>query len=268
MKRKQNLAVFLREVAAVLAVFKRLGEGDRGPAFLAVRCDQFLAEPIRELFVPGFVPLREPLASLLLGVGNLVEQSDVVGQPLVHLGLVLVEHVELRPHRVVDVDHHVGIERGGLPEVVREVTDHGVVREVGRLGADIWYCHHVGGVLDQPGGVSVVGVVIVRPVGEHEVGFDLTNELDHVVAVVDRGFEFALRIVEGDVLRTDDRGGRVGLRTTSSSERRAALFVVAGLAVGHADVRHLVAALAVLRGRPTETNLAVVEVCANDEYRK
>ena len=55
-------------------------------------------------------------------------------------------------------------------------------------------------------GVAVVGMVIVRPRTEHQVGLELTDHPDHLLARFQRGHQLAVVVVEDVVLEAEDRG--------------------------------------------------------------
>ncbi|MCX7031133.1 MAG: hypothetical protein NTU62_13585, partial [Spirochaetes bacterium] len=162
------------------------------------------------------------------------------------LGDVAVQHVELALDHAVDPDHDVSLKRAGPSEGVREGEDDREPRE------DVGEGHHVGdredvrGVHHQLPGCPVIRVVVVRPVGKHEIGGELADQADQDTAIGHRRFQLAAVIVEDLVLGDAGnrrRGARLGLAAPGQLD--AADSVVTGVAAGgRQELDH------VARGRP------------------
>ena len=125
--------------------------------------------------------------------------------------------------------------------------------------------HHVGGVAHELGGGAVVGMVVVGPRREDEVGPELADDADHLPAHVQVGHELAVVVVEDQVVGADHGAGAAGLRRPPSGERPPAHRLVAGVAVRQRDETHDVAPLAVEGHRPPAV-VGVVRMRADDEH--
>src|SRR5690606_35077477 len=144
----------------------------------AVGAGDLLAEAAGQGVDAAAEAVGDPAQALGVAGGDLVGVAAGVGEPLVHLRDVAVEHAGDGVDFFGDVDDHVRGYGAGLAGVVGEGHDHGVAWEVGRGGADGGDGDHVGGVLDQPGGVAVVGGVVGGAVGDHQVGAERADQPD------------------------------------------------------------------------------------------
>ncbi len=101
--------------------------------------------------------------------------------------------------------------------------------------------------------------------GGHQVGLELPDEGDELVAHLQAGQERTVVVVQGDIFRAHT-AARVGrLDASALGQWATAHFVVAGVTVGHTDHFYRMAQAAVERGQPTRAKVWVVRVCANDE---
>ena len=135
----------------------------------------------------------------------------------------------------------------------------GFLRRARRIGRDVRHDHHVGGVLDEDAGVAMIGVIVVRPRREHEVGVPLRESA---------GSSARERRASAAVRRRGYRGRhtrcRCGAPASCASrapprrERTPAFGLVAGIAIGDRDEAHAVAERSVLRRRAAGADIAVV----------
>src|SRR6185436_17721688 len=135
-EREEPADLRLVGLAAVLADFEGLGELDaRGRLAVALlqRLPEFrrlLPEDAAQLLADLLPPRR--LAGRVLRD----EVRRRVAAAFVELRLQRVEAVELLIDRPVDVDRDVGAEGIGLLELVLGVEEHGIRRQVRRVGAE------------------------------------------------------------------------------------------------------------------------------------
>jgi hypothetical protein len=106
-----------------------------------------------------------------------------------------------------DVDGDRRRERIRLLKLVRQIGDHGIGAQGRRLGGQRRHHHHVSRVLHELAGVAMIGMVIVGPVREHEVGLIKADEADDGQAVGAARLEQAVVVVEDAVRGADDGGG-------------------------------------------------------------
>ena len=115
-------------------------------------------------------------------------------------------------------------------------------------------------------GVAVIGVVVVRPRREHDVGVPLPDLADDLLAHVHGGHELAVVVVERFVFRDAEPPRRL-LRPPRRrrGERAAAFGLVAGVAVGDGDELDLVAQRGPLGGGAAGLLVAVVGMGAEGD---
>ena len=102
---------------------------------------------------------------------------------------MLVQHLDLHIPDRRDVEHHRRIEGIRTGEIIREVGDHRIMGQVGRIWADRRDSEKVGSILHQLTGRAVVGVVVVRPVRQDEVGAIGADQADQLLSALQGRFE-------------------------------------------------------------------------------
>ena len=96
----------------------------------------------------------------------------------------------------------------------------------------------------------MVGMVVVRPRCQHQVGIPLANLADDLLADVERRHQLAVVVVEDDVLDADAAAGFLRFGTAPRRERATTLGLVTRVAVGDGDESHAMAEGGVLRAVP------------------
>src|SRR5439155_27289941 len=109
---------------------------------------------------------------------------------------------------------------------------------------------HIGGVLQQRSGGAVVGVVVVGPVGQDQVGADLADQAHDRAPVGQARLELAVVVVQHSAVDADH--GRCGLRLRLAPpcEGRSSHLIVAGVAVGGRHEVDVVAGTHTQGGQP------------------
>ena len=111
----------------------------------------------------------------------------------------------------------------------------------------------------------MVGVVVVGPVGDHDVGLPLADLAGDRPAVLQRRQQLAVVDVQHLGLDAQDLGASLDLGGAAAGEVRAGHLVVADVAVGHADELDLVARAWPSARGPAGLELAVVGMGAEDD---
>ena len=247
--------------AAVLAGFERLGELDA--AFVAF-VDQ-LAEALRSTAQPFLDLQLQPRLPLDRRLRHLVELSLIERQPFVELRRMAIEHrhdvVEHRPN----VDRHCRRERIRFLELVRQVGDDRIPVEMPNLRSHGRHRHHVRGVLHELADVAVIGMIVVRPMRQDQVGLELADEADDRRPVLQRREQAAVGDVERHVFGADDLAGRGRLGAALLDELRSRIDVMAGAAVGDADHLDDMAAASPECGAAAGTVIRIVRMGAEDQ---
>ena len=106
----------------------------------------------------------------------------------------------------------------------------------------------------------MVGMIVVRPRREHEVGLPFADLPDDLLAHLEIGDELAIMVVEHHVLDADAAAGLLRLGAPPHGELAAALLVVTGIAVGDGDEPHLVAERRPFGRRAAGADVTVVGV--------
>ncbi len=222
-----------------------------------------LAVPLGEPRAAGVGPRSEPHAEALgdkrptlrLAGRDLVEVPLEPGDPLAELGVHRRHRVDLLLQDVVRGDHDVRLEGEGLLEVVDEVEEDRIPPEGRRVGAEVRDRDHERRVADGDRRVAVIRVVIVRPVGEDDVGPPRADEPHDLPPDLERRLQLAVVVVEDLGLDPVDAGGGLHFGLPALRQRPSRHPVVADVAVCDRDELHLVA-----EGRPLRRDAASVEL--------
>src|SRR5579862_4323376 len=165
--------------AAVLADLESLGKADLDPLLLAVGALQLRAKPrggfgevADELLAHLHLPCRDRRGILRIGH----ELRAAVAASLVELRFERIHRSQLLLNDPVDRHGDVRRERIGPAELVLGVQKHRILLEVGSIGAEERHGDHVGRVHDEDADVAVVGMIVVGPVADHDIGFPLADE--------------------------------------------------------------------------------------------
>ncbi len=150
--------------------------------------------------------------------------------------------------------------------MVADIDDRRVLGQVRAGGADVWHHNHIGGVLDELGGVAVVGVVVVGARRHNQVGLERADQGDDRAPVLERRQQLAVVVVEQLVADADHGRRRQRLGAAALDQLRAGHLLVPGVAVGERDEQDLVALLGVERRHAASRELAVVGVGAEDQH--
>ena len=163
------------------------------------------------------VPLSEslflPSGPFLLVRGDVLQVPKEPGVPLVKLGFQRIDRGGLLIPDRVDRNHDARLESVGLFEIVLRVKEDRVLFQCRDVRAKAWHNDHERGVLNENPRVTVVGVVIVGPVSDHDVGLPLADQPGDRPAILQGWHEFAIVDVENlgrdaeDLVRLDHLGG-------------------------------------------------------------
>ena len=234
-ERKQGFELGRGGLGAVFADFEHLGVFDFGSLFGAIGVFELIAVLVGDAGVDHLERGRYEFSSAGLVFGDLVEPAGVPGVPFGELRAEGDHAIPFFLGGFFDVDGDVGCEGVGFFESVGVVEKDGVFFEAGSVGGEIRNGDHEGGVLDEDGGVSVVGVVIVGARGEDDVGLPIADQAGDGFSVFEGGHEFAVVIVEDDGFDAQDFGARFDFCGAPLGERSAGRFEMADVAVGDGD---------------------------------
>ena len=106
----------------------------------------------------------------------------------------------------------------------------------------------------------MVGMVIVRPRRQHEVGFPQTDLADDLLARFQRRKQLAVVVVEDDVVDPDPASSLLGFRPAPRRERAAAFRLMSRIAVGDGDEADVVSHRGQLRRGAACALIAIVRV--------
>lgn len=192
-------------------------------------------------------------------------EIHVIRQPLKELAFVGGEHGDFFLPDAGDVDHD-GRFKGARPgEFVVKCCEDGHFVKVWGFRADGGDGEQIGGVDDGLAGGAVVGVIILWPVCEHEVGLESADKPNESVSEVGSVPEVSVGLVADVVLGPDDGGGIGGFQAATLDESGPERLLVARFAVGYADHADDVAELAIESGQAAGGIFSVVGVGTNDE---
>jgi hypothetical protein len=108
----------------------------------------------------------------------------------------------------------------------------------------------------------MVGVIVVRARGEHEIGAPLPNLADDLLPYLQVGHELPIVIVEHDVLDADPPARLLCLGAAAHRQLPTPLLLVTGIAVGDRHEADLVPECRPLRGAAARPDVTVVGVGA------
>ena len=174
--------------------------------------------------------------------------------------------VEFLFDHIVDRDDDVGHKGIGLLKAVIDIDGCRVALQVRHVRDHVGHGDHVQRVLDDLGGVAVVGMIVPRPGHHDQVRGKGANDLDHLLAHLQRGQQRAVVVVEGDILAAQQRAGCRRLAAPSPRQGRAAHLVVPGVAVGQGDHLYPMSQPAVQRGNAAGVEVRVVGMGAKDKH--
>ena len=162
----------------------------------------------------------------------------------------------------------MGAKRCGLLERVAEVGDDRVVGQGRRVGADVGHRNHIGRVLDQDGGVAVVGMVVVGA-GGSRMRSGVKARIIRMIffRFFQRWLQFRHRGCPARDIQSRPRHRPPG----ASARRLLASFHAADFRDGRQSPlvtetkTNLVAKLGILNGNPSRLDVAVVRMGAKDD---
>ncbi len=117
--------------------------------------------------------------------------------------------------------------------------------------------------MDQQSGEAMVGMVIVRPVGDDQIGIYGADQADDVEAILGAVVKLAVGLVEDGVCRANHRGGGLRLGLADGGESGAIQLLMPSLAVGETHQPDGVPEGRPFGRRSTRLDIGVIGVSAN-----
>jgi hypothetical protein len=113
----------------------------------------------------------------------------------------------------------------------------------------------------------VVGVIVVGPRRENDIGLPLANRADHLQPHFEGGHQLAIVVIHDLVFGDAEPAGRfLGLDVPAPGQCDAAHFLVAGVSVGDRNEFHRGPGLDEFRGRAAEFAVAIVRVGPESDH--
>ena len=151
-----------------------------------------------------------------------------------------VEGLPLHLCHAIDIDNHVCPQGRWPGEFIKEVGDHRVGGQVGGARACQRNGYHVGGILYQGRGITMVRMVVIGAMGEDQVRGELPDPADEVLAVLQAGNEAAVIVIKDFVADPENFGRLCRLLASSLLQLCGVRLVVARIAVRHRDEGDLI----------------------------
>ena len=222
--------------AAIFADFEGFDVLDSAGGFGTIPGPDLVLEPGRKPFltVAEILPHFGRAALLSFWVGR-HEMGSSVGAAFVELGDQLVEGIELSFDDAINVDDDIGDKGVGFLKGVGKIKKDGIPSQVGNIRAEERHGDHVGSVLDEHAGVTVIRMIIVRAGGDDDVCIPLTDQSDEHAPVFERGEDFAVVNIEHFSFDPEHGGGGLDLGEAPFGERTAGFAPMADVSVGDGD---------------------------------
>ena len=206
--------------------------------------------------------LAQPFLAIGGALGHGVQVAGNPGQPFVELRYVSVHHVDLFLDHIINRNGDIGVEWVWPLETVLEVHEDGVLPKRWRVRRDVRHDNHICRVLNEYTRVTMVGVIVVGPRREHEIGIPQPNLPNDLLAHVERGDQLAVVIIEHDVLDADAAPGFLCLGSSPRSEGASAFRLMSCITVGHRHEPDAMPKRGELRGRTAGALVAVIRMGA------
>jgi hypothetical protein len=234
--------LFVAGFAAVFADFEGFGVFGCVTIVFSIPEGQFLAVALGDAAIAVGEILPNHLGAALALLGGFSGQGFVaVGAAFEELGFHDSQGVEFLLHHRINIHDDIGLGGIGLHEAIGVVHEDRVVLEMGRVGADERDGDHVGRILHEKGCVAMVGVIVVGAGAEDQVGLPFADEADQLLAILERGHELAVVIVEDFDACAEEGGGLLHFVFAAEGKWAAGFAPVADVAVGDGDEFDMVA---------------------------
>ncbi len=149
--------------------------------------------------------------------------------------------------------------------MVFRVKEDRVFAQRGDVGTEARDDDHERGVLDEDGGIAMIGMVVVGPVRDHDVGLPLADLAGDRSPILEGGQQLAVVDVEHFRGDAEDLRALLDLGRAAAGEHRSRDLVVPNVAVRDAHELHRVTELGPTRCRPAGVELAIVGMSAEDD---
>ena len=111
----------------------------------------------------------------------------------------------------------------------------------------------------------MIGMIVVGAVNHHQIGLELADHGNHLIAILQRWHKSGIVNIERNVFNAEfcTRGG--GFCTPAPCQGRATRFVMSRIAVGKADHFYDIAAAAIQRSHAPRRKIGIIGMRAKDQ---
>ncbi len=173
--------------------------------------------------------------------------------------------IELLFDHAVNGDDDVRTKRVGPLKVVVGIEKDRVLSQIRRLRAEERDRDHEGRVLGEHAHVTVVGMIVVRPVGNDQIGVPGADQPSHGAAIFQGRHQLAVMDVQHLRSRAQDLRGRAHLGQAPGGQGFACHAGVPGVAIGDRGQFHVMSQGRPEHGRSTGTDLRIVGMSPEDD---
>ena len=145
------------------------------------------------------------------------------------------EGIDFFVEDIVNGDSDISFEGIGFLKAVAAVEEDGIFFEGWCIGAEEGDGDHVGGILDEDAGVTVVGMIVPWSVCDDNIGVPGADEASDESSIFECGFEFAVMDIEDFVFDAKFACDCGGFGGASFGEWSAGHIPVADIAIGDGD---------------------------------